>query len=103
MAASSHAHAVDEQQLRSLFNCHRFWERVQTGELTTEVKTSRHPSSPAAHVPACTRSQLLRYRDRDRRQVPVVYQYLLPDGQLGASDRPDPKWLSISDDVYILS
>jgi hypothetical protein len=33
-------------------------------------------------------------------QVAIVHQYLLPNGTVGASGRPDPKWLL--DDNQIL-
>ena len=36
---------------------------------------------------------MVRYLDADGNVVAMVHQYLLPDGTLGASGNPDPKWL----------
>lgn len=30
--------------------------------------------------------------------VAIVHQYVLPDGMLGASGRPDPKWVIVRGD-----
>jgi hypothetical protein len=40
--------------------------------------------------PFGTRSQFIIYRD-GHHEVARAHRYLLPDGQLGASGRPDPK------------
>ena len=68
-------------------------EAVEAGRLTIQLKTDKHPSAPGADEPFCTRSQAVGYFDADGRQVAVVHQYLRQDGSLGASGRPDPKWL----------
>ena len=44
-------------------------------------------------MPPCTLSQIVKYLDASGRPVAVVHQYLLANGTLGASGRPDPKWL----------
>ena len=51
-------------------------------------------------MPVCTRSQILVYVDRDQKAVAMVHQYLKPDGQIGASGQPDPKWLLHDGIVY---
>ena len=44
-------------------------------------------------MPPCTLSQMLAYVDASGTRVALVHQYLLADGRLGASGRPDPKEL----------
>jgi len=53
--------------------------------------------------PPGTRSQIVRYfRRSDDLMVAIVHQYLRPDGTLGASGLPDPKWLRDGDRILIL-
>ncbi|MCY4437144.1 MAG: hypothetical protein OXE05_07405 [Chloroflexi bacterium] len=35
------------------------------------------------------------------RPVALVHQYLQPDGKVGGSGRPDPKWLRLPDGTII--
>ena len=66
---------------------------VESGRLREEIVVTRHPSAPKAPVPYCTESQGVAYRRRDGIDVAYVHQYLMPNGELGASGFPDPKWL----------
>lgn len=79
--------------LRTRFNQRRLWNDAQSGKLAQHVVKDRHPSSPLANEPVCTRSQLVRYADQHGTTVALVHQYLRQDGSLGASGRPDPKLL----------
>ena len=78
--------------MRRRFNEGQYWERVQNGELSETILENHHPTPPAAHQPFCTHSQMISYRKQGT-EVARVHQYLLPDGTLGASGRPDPKRL----------
>lgn len=82
---------VSEWDLRAMFNAGRFPERAASGELRAIVSSERHPSSPKAPVPYCTRSQMISYLDRNGKKLAMAHQYLRPDGTLGASGKPDPK------------
>jgi len=79
--------------LRQLFNEGDYWLKTQDGRLKERLLRDRHPSSPKAPVPLCTRSQLISYIDTDGQEIARVHQYLKPDGTLGASGKPDPKRL----------
>jgi len=89
---------VNVVALRQLFNTH-LYPRIRRGELAAQVQVSRHPSAPKASVPFCTRSQMLRYVESGE-VVAIVHQYLKPDGTLGASGLPDPKYVRIGDTAY---
>jgi hypothetical protein len=61
------------------------------------------PALPDAGQPAGTRSQMLRYfRRSDGLLMAIVHQYRLPNGSLGASGLPDPKWLRDGDRILIV-
>src|SRR2546426_702993 len=92
---------VSPRELRDLFNAPDGGNRLKRGELIADVVRDRHPSSPKANVPYCTRSQLIVYRDAAGREVATVHQYLRPDGTLGASGLPDPKRLVTGGYLYV--
>ena len=87
--------------MRRRFNKGQYWERVQNGELSETILGDNHPTTPAANQPFCTRSQMISYREQGN-EVARVHQYLLPNGTLGASGRPDPKRLFEDDILYRL-
>lgn len=76
-----------------MFNDGCYWEKAKDGRLAQKIKREGHPTSPKAEVPFCTRSQLISYSDDAGQEIARVHQYLLPDGTLGASGKPDPKRL----------
>ena len=47
----------------------------------------------------CTHSQLVRYFDSNGEQIAVVHQIRNPDGSIGASGKPDPKFLQVETEV----
>ena len=87
---------VSEAVIRQHFNEGRFWERVQSGDLRADLKRNGHPATLPAGEPSCTHSQTLNYYASNGELIAVVHQYKRPDGSLGGSGRPDPKWLSLS-------
>jgi hypothetical protein len=93
---------VSARVLQQMFNSQHYWDKVKQGILVAEVKSNRHPSSPKAHEPFCTRSQYIIYRDKSGRKIAGVHQYLRPDGTIGASGRPDPKQLFFEGTLYIV-
>jgi len=84
--------------MRDYFNS-EVLHRVESGELTQEVKFEGHPSPAGSGEPFCTRSQIVRLWDGDEK-VAVVHRYLRSDGTLGGSGRPDPKWLKVGSEVW---
>ena len=54
-----------------------------------------HLTKPTNGMPPCTRSQAIGFKSAQTpaQLVAVVHQYVLADGSLGASGRPDPKLL----------
>ena len=73
-----------------MFNEERFVERSQTGEIKAVVVHSGTPS-PDVGLPLGSRSQLLSNRDLNGLELARAHQYVLPDGRVGASGKPDPK------------
>src|SRR4051794_12295332 len=82
---------VDAQTLRHRFNVLDYHGALLRGELIPLVKKDQI-IRPGTALPVGTRSQLIFYM-QGQSVVAKVHQYLLPDGTLGASGRPDPKWL----------
>jgi len=88
--------------IRQLFNNGRFFEKVKSGEFTTKMKRNSHPANPPGNMPVCTRSQTLCYCKPNGQVVAIVHQYLQPDGTVGASGLPDPKYLVLEDRILYL-
>ncbi len=88
---------VDEWTLRGYFNNWGLLEKVQAGEMLTVVYKRGKPGQNApAELQKGTESQEVHYFDTCQgklRRRAIVHQYLQPDGTLGASGKPDPKWL----------
>jgi len=60
------------------------------GEIAEAVMHSGTPS-PEIGLPSGTRSQMISYIDKDGFELARAHRFLLPDGSIGASGRPDPK------------
>src|SRR5688572_19371358 len=80
---------VDAQTLRQRFNSLDYVGAVTRGELVAVIKTDRVLQS-GTPFPVGTRAQIVYYM-RGQTRMAVVHQYMLPDGSVGASGRPDPK------------
>jgi hypothetical protein len=92
---------VAASELRGLFNEGHFSERASRGDLTVRVKPgSEHPAPSAANEPPGTVSHILQYFDDAGWLVAQAHEYLRPDGTVGGSGRPDPKWLFIDGVIY---
>jgi len=88
---------VDKWELRQRFNGMDLYERMRQRELTAVVY--REWLAPAsAGQPPGTIAQIVHYFDGGR-EVARVHQYVRPDRTLGASGRPDPKWLRDGDRI----
>lgn len=87
--------------LRHLFNT-LYWPRIETGEVRIIVVKDRHLGS-FKNEPQCTRSQYVEFRDSAQTVIGGAHRYLRPDGKLGGSGRPDPKWLLIDNQIFYYS
>jgi hypothetical protein len=91
---------VSPDYIRKLFNNADYAGRAARGEFTVVTKKSKHPAAPRAKMPVCTRSETLVYLDKRRRAVAIVHQYRLANDTIGASGKPDPKYLSHGGTIY---
>ena len=79
--------------------------QIQSGYLTPAptFRRDKEPGRLPPGEPPGTRSQILDYRDPNGERVVTVHRYLRPDGTLGGSGQPDPKWIRREGEVFILS
>jgi hypothetical protein len=88
---------VDSRTLRQRFAALGILDQLQRGELRAEIDRSwRAPAERGQ--PAGTLGQRVQYF-RGAELTAVVHQYLLPDGSIGGSGLPDPKWLRDGDRI----
>lgn len=86
--------------MRRQFNENGFLQRLEDGELSALPIKDRELETPPAGMPPGTRSQTVVYLDRSGTRVAIVHQYLLPDGKLGASGQPDPKYVLVRGQIF---
>jgi hypothetical protein len=84
-----------------MFNEERFVERSERGEIKAVVVHSGMPS-PDVGLPHGSVSQLISYRDLNDLELARAHRYLLPDGRIGASGKPDPKRILKDGKLYRL-
>jgi hypothetical protein len=92
---------VTAPEICQKFNKGNYWGRAKAGEFTILVMENKHPAQTLAKEPFCTRSQMVSYRDGSN-EIARVHQYVKPNGQLGASGKPDPKRLLHNGVLYRL-
>ena len=85
-----------------LFNCYRYWKKLRRGKFTQNTRKRKHLQEVKPGLPLCTHSHTTKYMDQSGQQVAVVHQYELPNGSLGAGQKPDPKMLLFRGVVYII-
>lgn len=88
---------VSEEEIRTIFNDNRFYEKLLAGELVASKKRNSHTAPDGE--PYCTHSQIVNYYDKAGNRIAVVHQYERPDGTLGASGKPDPKRIWLEDRI----
>lgn len=86
---------VSESKLRAMFNSGAHAGPGGSASLRHVLTRNTHLNPSRSGQPPCTRSQVVFYFDQSGARVAVVHQYLRPDGTLGASGKPDPKWLRV--------
>jgi hypothetical protein len=99
MAADPSVNRVSTAELRLLFETGHFAERITSGELIEILESEGRPS-PRSGEPYGTRSQIIAYMTREGRIVLRLHRYLRPDGTLGASGKPDPKYIFHDNVIY---
>jgi hypothetical protein len=82
---------VDAQTARQRFNALDYYGEMRRGALTPLVRRDGL-ANPSLGLPPGTRTQIVWYM-RGQVRIAVVHQFLLPNGTIGASGLPDPKWL----------
>ena len=93
---------VEAEAMRQAFNQAQLYHRLLAGELEASARDESHLSRARAaklKSPFCTRRQMVAYKEQGQ-LIAVVNQYLRPDGTLGASGLPDPKWLRVGDNIW---
>ena len=96
---------VSESIIREAFNTGQFWERARRGEFRTWLDKDQHYNRRQARRRGfryCSRSQIVYYLDDSNETIAVVHQIRSPDGTLGASGLPDPKYLDLGHEILIL-
>jgi hypothetical protein len=85
---------VPHSEIRKIFNERQYYHKIESGDIYEDLLDNPHAVPARSGQPRCTHSQLIAYRERNtNKKVALVHQYLRPDGRIGASGRPDPKWL----------
>lgn len=80
--------------MRQYFNDWGYAQRVEDGEFVAFVFGSHPPGpNPPDNLQDGALSEEIHYFDRRLRRRAIVHQYTQPDGTIGASGLPDPKWL----------
>ncbi|GEM_PF-713289 len=104
---------VNAIELRRKFNELGYYSQVQKGILIErqgdydkhlerrEREKYNQGKSLQQPLPRCTRSQIRLYSTTDGVIVAVVHRMLKPDGSLGLSGLPDPKWLRVGEVIYV--
>lgn len=92
---------VAKTELRGEFNL-RWLPRIQSSLLVPELHRSAtlsHERCDAMGFPKNSRSEIVRYYDRDR-LVAEVHRYVGPQGNVLGSGLPDPKRALVEDELW---
>jgi len=89
---------VDPTELRRIFNDGQYYDRVVRNEWTERIESER-PARPEAGQVAGTMSRMVWYFDESGSSIALVHEYRAPDGSLGGSGRPDPKRISLDNEI----
>jgi hypothetical protein len=90
---------VAEAELRQRLFRGDYLRRAEDGEFgccLTDANPSRSRDEPNG-----TRSVLVSFLDKSFHRGFMVHFYLRPDGTIGGSGKPDPKWLFEDGVIYV--
>ncbi len=76
----------------------RYLKRIAHGEFIGTVKDACPAASP--DEPPGTQTLITAFYDADGQRRFITHEYRRPDGTLGASGIPDPKWLFEDGVIY---
>jgi len=96
---------VPPKALQDLFNAQDFTARATSGQIKIVIRKERHllfPVAEAKGMPRCTVGQFVEYLDDQGQWIAQAYQYVKPDGSLGASGKPDPKRIRQGGKIWAL-
>jgi len=94
---------VEAEILREKYNTSKYVKMIDEGLMQFEMLNDNHLNAPEPFKgPYCTRSQTLRYKNNDGTIAVELHRYLRPDGTFGASGRPEPKRLSVEDELWAI-
>lgn len=93
---------ITEDIIQDKFNQKKYYDKTLTGEITTIIIRNTHQKVPPEGEPICTWSQMVKYYSQDGEVLALVHQYLRPDGTIGASGKPDPKRLYLTNEILYL-
>lgn len=85
-----------------MFNEARFVERAESGELKAALIYSGKPIRKVG-LPEGSRSEMISYRDANDFELARAHRYVLPDGRIGASGKPDPKRIFKDGRLYAIA
>jgi len=92
---------VKAETLCEKYNNGNYAKMIDKGLMQFEMLNDNHLNSPEPFKgPYCTRSQTIRYKHTDGTLAVELHRYLRPDGTFGASGRPEPKRLSVGDELW---
>ncbi len=90
---------VTTEEIRDLFERRDYLRRWRNGEFLSCLKKE---VAAGPHQPPGTRSLMVGFVNRDGVRECLVHFYYLPDGNIGASGRPDPKEIVDNQAIYRL-
>lgn len=90
---------MSEWELRWRFAEGDYLNRAESGEFECCLADSNPSRSP--DEPTGTRTVVVSYVDDSLNRIFMVHFYLRPDGTVGGSGMPDPKWLFEDGVVYV--
>lgn len=90
---------IGEAALRQRFAQGDYLNRAVRGEFGCCLTRERRCQSE--DEPPGTRSLTVSYLSQDSMRIFIVHIYLRPDGAIGGSGTPDPKWLFEDGEVFI--
>ena len=85
--------------MRRMFNEGGYVDRAKNGELREKITHSGTPSQEIG-LPPGTVSQMVSYLDENGEELARAHRFVLPDGSIGASGKPDPKRLLKDGKLY---
>lgn len=82
-----------------MFNREDFVGRAARGEIKEVIVHSGQPS-PEVGLPPGSRTEMLSYLDENGAELARAHRFVLPDGSIGASGKPDPKRVFKDGKIY---